>query len=161
MLESTNLKNRILKMREANKSDSEKISLENFNVNKKSLFTNSDISKENINKKKDNLNINFLSPQNYENKKYYNYDEQFKLLANKFNEAIEVILELSESVNKLESIVHLKEKKIETKRFINYGYKLKFIVFFVFIILISWALFYLPVHFKSLNIFLNEIFLLL
>ena len=44
-----------------------------------------------------------------------NYDSQFILLANKFNEAVEVILELSDRLENLEKSISLQDKKTNTK----------------------------------------------
>ena len=121
--------------------------------------------------KKNNLNIkntinnletqNTSSISNHESEKRSNYDEQFKLLANKFNEAIEVILELSESVNKLENIIYSKKERFNKNNFSNNRYKLKFVIFFIFITSISIYVIFLPIDLTSINLFLDEILLLL
>jgi hypothetical protein len=121
--------------------------------------------------KKNNLDIkntiNNLEKQNnssisyHESKKRNNYDEQFKLLANKFNEAVEVILELSESVNKLENIIYSKKERFNKNNFSNNRYKLKFVIFFIFITSISLYVIFLPIDLTSINLFLDEILLLL
>lgn len=121
--------------------------------------------------KKNNLDIkntinnletqNTSSISNHESKKRDNYDEQFKLLANKFNEAVEVILELSESVNELESIIYSKKERFNKNNFSNNRYKLKFVIFFIFITSISLYVIFLPIDLTSINLFLDEILLLL
>ena len=121
--------------------------------------------------KKNNLDIkntinnletqNTSSISNHESEKRSNYDEQFKLLANKFNEAIEVILELSESVNKLENIIYSKKERFNKNNFSNNRYKLKFVIFFIFITSISLYVIFLPIDLTSINLFLDEILLLL
>ena len=121
--------------------------------------------------KKNNLDIkntinnletqNTSSISNHESEKRSNYDEQFKLLANKFNEAIEVILELSESVNELESIIYSKKERFNDKKYSNNRYKLKFVIFVIFITLISLYVIFLPIDLNSINLFFDEILLLL
>ena len=58
------------------------------------------------------INTNsLLKKQNNENKNFNNDNEaQFRLLATKFNESVEVILELSEKVNKLEKLTYSDKK---------------------------------------------------
>ena len=121
--------------------------------------------------KKNNLDIkntinnletqNTSSISNHESEKRSNYDEQFKLLANKFNEAIEVILELSESVNKLESIIYSKKERFNDKKYSNNRYKLKFFILIIFITTISLYIIFLPIDLNSINLFFDEILLLL
>lgn len=121
--------------------------------------------------KKNNLDIkntinnletqNTSSISNHESKKRDNYDEQFKLLANKFNEAVEVILELSESVNELESIIYSKKERFNNKKYSTTRYKLKFVIFIIFITLISLFAIFLPIDLNSINLFFDEILLLL
>ena len=104
---------------------------------------------------------NTSSISNQESKKRNNYDEQFKLLANKLNEAVEVILELSESVNKLESIIYSKRERFNKKKYYNNGNKLKFLIFIIFITSISLYLIFMPIDLNSINLFFYEILLLL
>lgn len=121
--------------------------------------------------KKNNLDIkntinnletqNTSSISNHESEKRSNYDEQFKLLANKFNEAVEVILELSESVNKLESIIYSKKERFNDKKYSNNRYKLKFFILIIFITSISLYIIFLPIDLNSINLFFDEILLLL
>ena len=161
MVDSLNLKKRILKMREAHYSNNTEINLNSSRIKKyeqhvplkkNELFSNLDISKKNM---LDNNN----SKNSYE--KQYNYDDQFKLLANKFNEAIEVILDLSERINKLEHIIYSKKNYFSKKEYSTNSYKIKLIVFIAFITLISFFLFFLPIDLNSTKLFLDEILLLL
>ena len=141
-----------------------KIFEEDKPLNKKVLISNSDITKKKLIDNKNTISKqkpNFSSLQNYKYKKNNNYDEQFKLLANKFNEAIEVILELSENVNKLEKIIYSKQEKLNTRKYSNSGYKLKLIFFIIFISFILFHLLYLPVDFEQINLFLGDILSLL
>ena len=121
--------------------------------------------------KKNNLDVkntinnletqNTSSISNHESKKRDNYDEQFKLLANKFNEAVEVILELSESVNELESTIYSKKERFNNKKYSTNRYKLKFVIFIIFTTLISLFVIFLPIDLNSINLFFDEILLLL
>ena len=168
MVDSINLKKRILKMREEHNSKNNETNLnsslkkyeQDNPLNKNSLFSNSDISSKNIFDNKNIINDekpNFSSLQNYNNEKLNNYDEQFKVLANKFNEAIEVILELSESVNKLENTIYSKKEELNKRKYSNNRYKLKLIIFIIFISLVLFNLLYLPVDLKPVRLFLSEI----
>ena len=161
MLDSSNLKKRILKMREAHHSNNSDIHLNSSHIKKyeqhaplkkNELLSNLDISKKNM--FDDNNSKNSYEKQN-------NYDEQFTLLANKFNEAIEVILELSESVNELESIIYSKKERFNNKKYSTNRYKLKFVIFIIFITLISLFAIFLPIDLNSINLFFDEILLLL
>ena len=98
----------------------------NFNIEKENLTDNqakinTGIQKENSrnslqNEKKVDSNLFAKKPVNSniryrENKEILNNlandnEAQFRIIANKFNEAVEVILELSEKVKKLEGIVN-------------------------------------------------------
>ena len=83
--------------------------------------TNSNIQKENIRYSEENekrvdtnlfrkktINSNIKPEKNRESLNSLSYDNeaQFRIIANKFNEAVEVILELSEKVKKLEETVN-------------------------------------------------------
>ena len=74
-------------------------------------------------------------------------DAQFLMLANKFNEAVEVILELSQKVEKLErdasQYKNIKKNKVKGSSFIN----LKILVFILIIPIIVLGFFTLPVDF--------------
>ena len=174
MVDSLNLKKRILKMREAHNSyngdnnlNSSRVkNSEQHNIfNKNALFSHLDTSKkklfDNNIARNDYKKQNFSSVLNHKNEENINYDEQFKLLANKFNEAIEVILELSERVHKLENIIYSKKQTLNKNKYSNNGYKLKLIVFIFFITLCSFYLLFLPVDYKSTGLFLDDILLLL
>ena len=138
MEDNVNLKNRILKMREANITDNVHLDPMSLNVKdsiidkpvkKKILFTKSKESIQNNNENinlKNNIDNNFLSRENYKNQIEYNYDEQFKFLANKFNESIEVILELTDSINKLEKAVYGKEENKKKEHHNRKVYKIPY-----------------------------------
>ena len=166
MVDSINLKTRILRMRQEHDFNSlAKNPEKHKSFNKNALFTNSDIVEKNIINKKNTKNYEekqqSSSFQSCDNVKQNNYDEQFKLLANNFNESIEVILELSESVNKLENIIYSDKGKLNKRKHSNNGYKLKLIVFVIFITLALFYLYFLSIDLNSISLFLDEILLLL
>ena len=158
MEDNVNLKNRILKMREANITDNVHLDPMSLNVKdsiidkpvkKKILFTKSKESIQNNNENinlKNNIDNNFLSRENYKNQIEYNYDEQFKFLANKFNESIEVILELTDSINKLEKAVYGKEENKKKEHHNRKVYKIILIASFALTILVLSSLFFFSVN---------------
>ena len=117
--------------------------------------TNSEIQKENIrySREKEKIvdtnlfrqkptNSNIKNEKNKEalNSSVHDNEAQFRIIAKKFNEAVEVILELSEKVKKLEEIVndlpvnHRNDKKKQS--FLNnktYGYMIVTIIFMIVI----------------------------
>ena len=170
MNDSLELRKRILKMREINNIDSK--SLEVLNINN----YNSDV----IQTKKDNIlstNLNVIKNQKFTNKKTevynhikkfnlvsnpkkqpeINFDSQFTLLANKFNEAVEVIIELSDKLENLEKSVYLKDKKTKQISKYNQFPSLKVIVFIVFISFFVLGIIYLPFNFLMLKPILSDI----
>ena len=160
MEDSIDLKKRILKMREENNIDNELINPKSLDVKDSEIdkpikkiipLIKSNLSSqshtENININNTEVN-NTSSSENYKNKIAYKYDDQFKLLANKFNEAVEVILELTESITKLEKVVYAKEENIKKINYANNSYKFKLGFSFSMIILFFFSIFYLPVNLK-------------
>ena len=159
MNDSLDLRNRILKMRESNNLNvTKQVSLNNnlmsefessikddnikvTNSDKETLLDSNKNNSENLNHHKDkteNQNINRTVNDN---------DAQFLMLANKFNEAVEVILELSQKVEKLErdasQYKNIKKNKVKGSSFIN----LKILVFILIIPIIVLGFFTLPVDF--------------
>ena len=169
MEDSINLKKRILKMREANNVNNELIhpkstypknSIINKPFKENTSFNKSNISNENCTESintKNNEDNNTSSFQNHKIDVEYNYDAQFKLLANKFNEAVEVILELTESVTKLEKVVHAEEENTKNISYVKNSYKFYFIFSFALAILILFSISYLPVNVKTSNLFDLEV----
>jgi len=97
------------------------------------------------------LKVNEGSDENYHN------EAQFRMLANKFNEAVEVILELSEKINKLENLIYTepaREKKTIFFKFLSFK---SLCLIFVSILVIPWVLLYLPVDISLFKVILNEI----
>jgi len=97
------------------------------------------------------LKVNEDSDENNHN------EAQFRMLANKFNEAVEVILELSEKINKLENLIYTepaREKKTIFFKFLSFK---SLCLIFVSILVIPWVLLYLPVDISLFKVILNEI----
>src|SRR6056300_1490748 len=97
------------------------------------------------------LKFNEDSDENYHN------EAQFRMLANKFNEVVEVILELSEKINKLENLIYTepaREKKTIFFKFLSFK---SLCLIFVSILVIPWVLLYTPVDISLFKVILNEI----
>lgn len=169
MEDSKDLKKRILNMREANNINNEfinpgnileKKSTPNIALKQNILFTKSNSSiqndSENFNTKKIQDN-NTSSFEKDKNEIQYNYDDQFKLLANKFNEAVEVILELTESIAKLEKVVYVREEKTKKINYAKNGNIFKLSFYFALIILIFSSIFFLPVNIEYNSLFNMEV----
>ena len=82
---------------------------------------------------------------------------QFRILATKFNEAVEVILELSDKVSKLEKAVyktHSQNKK--ENRFFNY-INIKTLFVIMLLSFLSLGMLYFPIDISKFKLILNEI----
>ena len=169
MEDSKDLKKRILNMREANNINNEFINTENLfekkSIPDKALKQNIQFTKSNSTIQNDLKNINTKNSldkntSSYEKDKneiQYNYDYQFKLLANKFNEAVEVILELTESVAKLEKAVYVKKDKTIKINNAKNGNKFKLSFYFTLIFLILFSIFFIPLNIEYTSLFNIEI----
>ena len=167
MNDSLDLRKRILKMRNINNIDLNIIESSNSNkpdenlvqtkkVNTPEIDLN-ELKNQNVinNKTKtyphhDNLNL----ASNSKTQTQISYDAQFRLLANKFNEAVEVILELSDKVKNLEKAVYLNDKKISKNSKIP---NLKIIVFIMLILLFVLGINYLPINLSIFKLILSDI----
>ena len=185
MNDSTDLRNRILQMREANnlnlvseKSEhvdemvipKENIIPENNVINHeenfKSSVTNEILTQETdvknmslLNNKKPLSNETLSDNANKENSINLttSNEVQFRILATKFNEAVEVILELSDKVSKLEQTVyktHSQSKK-ENSYFNFINMKMIFIV--MLISFLTLGMLYFPIDLSKFKLILNEI----
>ena len=182
MNESLDLRKRILKMREDNnfilsnvKSENIKevitkeFKAEDFKLEKKEIFSSINTKKlvEDENAKKQILTKNDTlshvqtlshdtNKQNSKNLVRTN-EVQFRILADKFNEAVEVILELSEKVKKLEHTVYKNHK--ETIKgdsfFSNINIKIVFIL--ILIPLLILGVFTLPFNLITMKLILSDI----
>ena len=122
-------------------------STENEKIVNTNLFTKKS-SNSSIKPEKNKENLNNLVHDN---------EAQFRIIANKFNEAVEVILELSEKVKKLEEIVnnlpvnYLKDKKSQS--FFNIKTYSYIIVTFVFLI----GIFTFPIDLSLVKLIIIDI----
>ena len=167
MNESLDLRNRINKMRSINNLDTNEDKItKNLKINPKKtdykgIQKNITDSQEKFTenegiKKFDKINGEFITRneetintkplfqkkliEKSENKNFNNNNEaQFRLLANKFNESVEVILELSEKVNKLEKLIY-SQKENKSSRGLSFDFRYISIIFIFFIIGYSFSL---------------------
>ena len=177
MNESLDLRNRILKMRESTnvvlnqakseikiidtsteilpqKNENDVISRE-VNFETKKAKENSPLE----NKKIENKNIkNVRNPikQASDNLPYDN-EAQFRMIAKKFNEAVEVILELSDKVKNLEETINsLSVKTSKSKK--NYSFfNLKTYVFITITTLIILVLFTFPINLTLIKLIITDV----
>ena len=176
MNDSLDLRNRILKMRESNnltvtKTDSFTNNLMSDFENsikddnqKKSKFDKDTLDyKKDVSSKSNKINSENLVHHNDEtinrnlNKTVNDNDAQFLMLANKFNEAVEVILELSHKVEKLERNASqnksMQNNDVNNSSFFN----LKILVFLLLIPTIIIGFFTLPFDFTTIKSIINDI----
>jgi len=185
MNDSKDLRNRILQMREANNLNlvSEKSehldkkvipkeettpedNVIDHKENFKSTVTNEILTQETdvknmslLNNKKSLGNETLSNNSNKENNINFtdSNEVQFRILATKFNEAVEVILELSDKVSKLEQTVyktHSQSKK-ENSYFNFINIKMLFIV--MLISFLTLGMLYFPIDLSMFKLILNEI----
>jgi hypothetical protein len=92
------------------------------------------------------------------NKNFNNDNEaQFRLLANKFNESVEVILELSEKVNNLENLIYNQLKNQKTRNLLFF-FNLKLISIVISIFIVGYVFLLMPMDTSAINQILNDIF---
>ena len=185
MNDSTDLRNRILQMREVNKLNL--VSDKSEHVDKKVIPKEDTTPEDNVIDHKENFkstvtnqiltqetdvkNMSLLNNEksldnetlsNNSNKKNsINFTDsneaQFRILATKFNEAVEVILELSDKVSKLEKAVyktHSQNKK--ENRFFNY-INIKTLFVIMLLSFLSLGMLYFPIDISKFKLILNEI----
>ena len=169
MNDSLNLRNRILKMREDNdlsitkketlnnnlmskfessiKDDNQKKSTSEKEILSKSSKSNSD----NFVQHKDKSESNNIKSTINDN------EAKFLMLANKFNEAVEVILELSHKVEKLEKNVsqNFNKRKISEGRSSFFNFKI--FIFLLLIPIIILGFFTLPFDFALIKSIIIDI----
>ena len=154
MSDNKDLKSKILLMRQKNfgelvnesteKNDNEKP--ENDEINKDKVLTKSNEDEVSVNK--NNLENKIQPENNLEitelkenlNKVAKTNEKAFDLLASKFNEAVEVILELTQRVEKLETVTKLNSMQESVKKNeVRPSQKgLKFFLFLLFVAGISY-----------------------
>ncbi len=177
MNENLDLRNRILKMRETNNvvlhqakseikttdSSSEILPQKTQNdvVNREVNFETK-LEKQNSpleNKKIENSNIKNVQSkikQASDNLPYDN-EAQFRMIAKKFNEAVEVILELSDKVKNLEETINtLSVKSSKNKK--NYSFfNLKTYFFITITILMLLVLFTFPINLTLIKLIITDV----
>ena len=173
MNDSLDLRNRILKMRESNNlTSSQNLSLNN---NLMSKFENSIkddnqkkpiFEKEALSKSSKNNSDNLIQHKDKSERKNIkrtinNNEAQFLMLANKFNEAVEVILELSHKVEKLEKNAVQNAYKQKNSKGSSSFLKFKIFVFLLLIPTIILGFFTLPFDFSTIEAIINDILLAL
>ena len=178
MNDSLDLRNRILKMRESNNLVVNKTNSSNNNLMSK--FENSikddkpkksysikdtvnDINKEKVtNSIKNNSEILINNKNRTEQKTapdiFNDNEAQFLMLANKFNEAVEVILELSQKVEKIEKTLY--QNSSHTKKIYKKSsfFNLKVFMFLLIVPMTIIGFFTLPIDFSLIKLIIVDIF---
>ena len=170
MNDSLDLRKRILKMRNINNIDLNIIESSNSNKQDENLVQTKKVNTPEIDLNElKNQNVINNKPETYPHHDNLNlvsnskmqtqisYDAQFRLLANKFNEAVEVILELSDKVKNLEKAVYLKDKKIKKISKNSKIPNLKIIIFIMLILLFVLGINYLPINLSIFKLILSDI----
>ena len=185
MNDSTDLRKRIMQMREANdlnlgieKSEyvdqkiipKENIALEDNVIDQKENFKSSvtndiltpetDVKSQSLLNKKKSLVNEAISnkPDKEKSIKFSDSNEiQFRILATKFNEAVEVILELSDKVNKLEQKVYKTSTQIKKENsFLNY-INIKMLFILTLLVFLTLGILYFPFDLSTVKLILNDI----
>ena len=185
MNESLELRNRINKMRSINNLEKNDEKLLNYENNKlvntqhkykkeyiddspKKVVNNEEVTKfPKINNALDNFQTKQIQRKdvfqdqqlNLNKNKNFNSDNeaQFRLLANKFNESVEVILELSEKVNNLENFIYTQTKNKKSRRLLFF-FNVKLIFIVVSISTLGYVFLLMPMDTSAINEILNDIF---
>lgn len=151
MNDSKDLKNRILQMREEN-------SIEVSNDSKLE-------KKDNVLNKESKISENKESNKN--NEKIISKDQEaFRVLANKFNDAVEVILELTTRVEKLETLVRLQSMQNQnthdnTEKYKSKRSNLKYFILLIIIITFSYFIYFNKIDLTAMSEIFNELYLIL
>ena len=129
-------------------------------INAKPISAEDEKTKERSLFKKE-MSSNFKTVTHHSNKKNnmdlaQTNEVQFRILANKFNEAVEVILELSDKVKKLEYTVYKNHKDIKKGRSFYYV-NIKVIFALILIPLLGFGIFKLPFDFFTMKLILSDI----
>jgi len=185
MNESLELRNRINKMRSINNLEvndqkffnDEKNKLVNtqhkdkkeyIDDSQKKVVNNEELkTKTEINNALDNFHTKQIQRKNVfqdqqlnlnKNKNFNNDNEaQFRLLANKFNESVEVILELSQKVNNLENLIYTQQKNKKPRKLLFF-LNLKLISILIIFFIVGYGFSVMPMDTSAINQILNDIF---
>jgi len=156
MSDNKDLKSKILSMRQKNfgevinqtteKNDNEKPENEEVNLdknNKSKLNEDKAVQNEVIENNQYNEKLETSDLKENLNKVAKTNEKAFNLLANKFNESVEVILELTQRVEKLETITKLQAMQESTKKNIEQPSSkgLKLFIFLIFVAGISYFIY--------------------
>ena len=167
MSDNQDLKNKILSMRQKNfgevidepneKNDNIKPDNSEINHDKVNIEANIDKDEVNPNKVEESIqheiNPNISELKENLNKVSKTNEKAFDLLANKFNESVEVILELTQRVEKLETIAKLQsmQQSVERNEVKPSQKGIKFFIFLIFIAGISYFLYKFNIDLKVLK----------
>ena len=177
MNESLDLRNRILKMRESNnvvldqakseiktpKTSTEILPQKTQNdVISKEVNFETKLEKENSpleNKKTENSNIKNVrnSIKQASNNLPYDNEAQFRMIAKKFNESVEVILELSDKVKNLEEAINSLSVKSSKNKKNYFLFNLKTYVFITITTLIILVLFTFPINLTLIKLIITDV----
>ena len=185
MNDSTDLRNRILQMREANNLNlvSEKSeyvdtkvvpkedttpedNVINHKENFKSNVTNEILTQETdvknmslLNNKKSLGNETSSTNLNKENSINFtdSNEAQFRILATKFNEAVEVILELSDKVSKLEKAVYKTHSQNKKENSVFNYININMLFILMFLSFLTLGMLYFPIDISKFKLIFNEI----
>ena len=130
-----------------------------LNSRKVNLENKLEMEDSNVLKRKSVSNIrNDVNPNKQGlNNLVYDNEAQFRMIANKFNEAVEVILELSDKVKKLEeTIQNLSVKSIKNKKS-NPFFNLKTFVFIIITTLFLLGLFTIPIDLSFIKLIIIDV----
>ena len=178
MNDSLDLRDRILKMRESNnlivtkkhplnnnlmskfessiKDDKQKKSDIYEDIvsekNEKTVLTSHKNNSENLNLHNDKFSEKISKSTVNDN------EAQFLMLANKFNEAVEVILELSKKVDKLERITYVNTYNQKTTKNNFSFFYFKVFIFVLLVTIISLGFLTFPFDFSSIRLIIVDIF---
>ena len=157
MNDSLDLSKRILKMRESSVSLKEVEPKDIKEEPRNDQDTdNSILFKKSKLEYPKNKEIQRRKNEDIQNKLVDRNEAQFLILANKFNEAVEVILELSEKVKKLERLVYKKENKFNKRSFFSLFFNLKIFILFFLVTLFVIGVFTLPLDVSIIKLMLVD-----
>ena len=183
MNENIDLRKRILKMREDNNFILNSVKTEHFKDDVKTIIKSDarmKLNKENFNSSNEkkilaedkntinsNSSKNKISPPSHsrnhqsDNQNNINLvdtnEAQFRILANKFNEAVEVILELSDKVKKLEHTIYKNHNETKKSNGIFYYINVKILFSMILIPLLILGIFTLPFDFITMKLIFYDI----
>ena len=177
MNESLDLRNRILKMRESNNvvlnQAKSEIKTPEISTEIPSQKTQNDVIRRQVNfetklekeisplenKKIENSNIkNVRNPiKQASDDLPYGNEAQFRIIAKKFNEAVEVILELSDKVKNLEETINSLSVKSSKNKKNHSFFNLKTYVFITITTLIILVLFTFPINLTLIQLIIKDV----